>query len=74
MSAEQEVRSFSVASRSAREVIRAVTDRFVEFKEEIVSEDPLSWPGYEEQLTRARQKSGEKEAVITGDAQVAGHQ
>ena len=44
----------------------------MEFKEEVVSEDPLSWPGYEEQLTRARQKSGEKEAVITGEAQVGG--
>jgi len=72
VSAEHEGGSFSVASRSAREVIRAVTDRFVEFKEEVVSEDPLSWPGYEEQLTRARQKSGEKEAVITGEAQVGG--
>src|SRR5919199_1729815 len=70
MSAEQENRSSTVASPSAREAIRAVADRFVEFGEEIVSEDPLDWPGYEEQLARTREKSGEREAVVTGEAYI----
>ena len=70
MSAEQESRSFSVASPSAREAIRAVADGFAEFGREIVSQDPLDWPGYEEQLAHAREKSGEREAVIAGEARI----
>ncbi|HZY57186.1 MAG TPA: carboxyl transferase domain-containing protein, partial [Rubrobacteraceae bacterium] len=70
MSAEQESHSFTVSSRSAREAIQAVADGFVEFGEEIVSEDPLDWPGYEEQLARAREKSGEREAAIAGEARI----
>src|SRR5919107_1808426 len=70
VSAEEESRSFTVASPSAREAIRAVAEGFVEFGEEIVSEDPLDWPGYEEQLKRAREKSGEKEAAIVGEARI----
>ncbi|HZC84877.1 MAG TPA: carboxyl transferase domain-containing protein, partial [Rubrobacter sp.] len=69
---EQRNRPFSVASPSAREAIRAVGDGFAEFGEETVSEDPLDWPGYEEQLAHAREKSGETEAVITGEAYVGG--
>ncbi len=70
MSAGQESRSFTVASRSAREAIRAVADEFEEFGKETVSEDPLNWPGYKEQLARAREKSGEKEAVVTGEGRI----
>jgi acetyl-CoA carboxylase carboxyl transferase subunit beta len=70
VSAEQEGRPFTVSSRSAREAVRAVAERFVEFGEEIVSEDPLDWPGYEEQLARAREKSGEREAAIVGEARI----
>ena len=70
MSAEQESRSFTVSSPSAREAILAVAEEFVEFAGEVVSEDPLDWPGYEEQLARAREKSGEAEAVIAGEARI----
>jgi acyl-CoA carboxylase subunit beta len=70
MSAEEESRSDTVASSSAREAIRAVAYGFEEFAEKIVSEDPLGWPGYKEQLARAREKSGETEAVITGEAHI----
>jgi acyl-CoA carboxylase subunit beta len=72
MSAEEESRSFTVASPSAREVIRAVAEGFAEFGEGIVSEDPLDWPGYVEQLKRAREKSGEQEAAIVGKATIGG--
>jgi hypothetical protein len=41
MSAED--RSFTVASRSAREAIRVVADGFVEFEGETFSEDLLDW-------------------------------
>ena len=72
MGADQGNRSFSVSSPSAREAIRAVAGGFAEFGEETVSEDPLDWPGYEQQLASAQAKSGETEAVITGEAYVGG--
>src|SRR3954447_15556732 len=72
MSAEEESHSFTVASPSAREVIRAVSEGFTEFGGGIVSENPLDWPGYEEQLKRAREKSGEQEAAIVGEALIGG--
>jgi acetyl-CoA carboxylase alpha subunit len=68
---EQEVNLVpTVASRSAREAIRAVADGFEEFGEEIVSEDPLGWPGYRDQLACASERSGENEAVVAGEAYV----
>lgn len=39
---------------------------FREFFSDIVSTDPLSFPGYDEKLEAAREKSGENEAVICG--------
>jgi acyl-CoA carboxylase subunit beta len=72
MSGEPESSSFTVSSPSAREAIRAVADEFVEFAERLASEDPLDWPGYEEQLARAREKSGEREAAVTGEARIGG--
>jgi acetyl-CoA carboxylase beta subunit len=47
-----------------------VADGFVEFGEEFVSKNPLDWSGYEEQLARAREKSGEREAAIAGEARI----
>jgi acyl-CoA carboxylase subunit beta len=68
---EQEVNPVpTVASRSSREAIRAVADGFEEFGEEIVSEDPLGWPGYRDRLACASERSGENEAVVTGEAYV----
>lgn len=43
---------------------------FEEFGEAVVSGNPLGWPGYEEKLARARERTGESESVITGEAQV----
>jgi len=68
MIVEKELRAFSVASPSAREAVEAVASGFEEFGEEVSSEDPLGWPGYGDQLAQAREKSGEREAVITGEA------
>ncbi|QYJ16460.1 Putative acetyl-coenzyme A carboxylase carboxyl transferase subunit beta [Rubrobacter xylanophilus DSM 9941] len=63
-------RKRSVASPAAREAIGAVAAGFREFGEEVVSGDPLGWPGYQEKLARARERSGEREAVITGEAHI----
>lgn len=70
MIVEQEKQVYSVASPSAREAIGAVSTEFEEFGVETFSRDPLGWPGYEDQLSRAREKSGEGESVITGGARV----
>ena len=72
MIVEQEERTFSVASPSAREAIGAVSTKFEEFGEEVSSRDPLGWPGYEDQLARARERSGERESVVTGETYVGG--
>jgi acetyl-CoA carboxylase carboxyl transferase subunit beta len=37
------------------------------------SEDPLAFPGYREQLERARERAGTDESVTCGMARVAGH-
>lgn len=70
MGAKRESCSFTVSSLSARETIRAVAEGFEEFEEDVVSEDPLDWPGYEKQIARACEKSGEREAVIAGEASI----
>lgn len=67
---EQELQAFSVSSSSAREAINAVSTGFEEFGGEISSRNPLDWPGYEDRLALAREKSGERESVITGEAYV----
>ncbi len=36
------------------------------------SSDPLQWPGYRDQLSTARAKSGETEAAVIAEGQVAG--
>jgi len=59
-----------VASPAAREAIGAVATGFREFGEELVSGDPLGWPGYPEKLARVRERTGEGESVVVGEAQV----
>ena len=44
----------------------------VPFGEEIVSSDPIGWPGYPEQIARARTISGSTQAVTVGTARVSG--
>ena len=70
MIVEQELQTSSVASPSAREAIDAVSTGFEEFGGEISSPNPLDWPNYEDRLALAREKSGERESVITGEAYV----
>jgi len=60
----------SLQDGGARAAIAAVASTFVEFDADVVSADPLGWPGYPEQLGRARARSGEPEAVICGDARI----
>ncbi len=58
----------------ARERIEFITDRnsFKELFWEVKSCNPLEFPGYDEKAERARDDSGEDEAVICGTASVGG--
>ena len=47
---------------------------FSELFPSIVSEDPLSFPGYGFKLDKARATSGEMESVVTGSARIGGHE
>ncbi|MEA2289502.1 MAG: acyl-CoA carboxylase subunit beta [Solirubrobacteraceae bacterium] len=56
----------------AREAIAAVADGFAESDAQLVSTDPLGWPGYGAQRERARDRSGEPESVLCGAARIGG--
>ena len=60
-----------ISSPGAREAIAALVDDF-QALDGPVSGDPLGWPGYPEQLERARESSGEDESVVTGRARLGG--
>ncbi|HWR24133.1 MAG TPA: acetyl-CoA carboxylase, carboxyltransferase subunit beta [Feifaniaceae bacterium] len=58
----------------ARERIELVCDpnSFEEAFAGLVSNDPLRFPGYEGKLSKAREESGEEEAVVCGTALIGG--
>ena len=45
---------------------------FVEYDADMISVDPLGFPGYSNKLEQQRLKSGLKEAVITGEGTIDG--
>ena len=60
---------------SARERV-AVTldaDSFVEYDEELLTVDPLEFPGYDMKMEGARQTTGLDEAIITGEGSIEGY-
>lgn len=59
---------------SARERLKSVCDEgsFTELFTEVASGDPLGFPGYTGKLLKAREKSGEAEAVVCGTARLGG--
>ncbi|MBE3595629.1 MAG: acetyl-CoA carboxylase carboxyltransferase subunit beta [Hydrogenibacillus sp.] len=60
---------------SAPERFRLTFDggRFFEYDADLVSDDPLEFPGYREKLEQAMQKTGLTEAVMTGEGTIKGH-
>lgn len=58
----------------ARDRLGLIADggEFEELFGDIVGENPLGFPGYEEKLEKARKASGEKEAVVCGVLSVCG--
>ncbi|WP_226528537.1 acetyl-CoA carboxylase, carboxyltransferase subunit beta [Metabacillus niabensis] len=59
---------------NARERIASLLDEnsFVEYDKEMISENPLNFPGYEEKLEKDRQKTNQNEAVVTGEGTING--
>ncbi|MHC0429793.1 carboxyl transferase domain-containing protein [Streptomyces sp. O3] len=64
--------------QTAREAIAEVTDAFAEFpapeRADGVREEngPLDWPGYGDARGRAGERTGERESVVCGTAELAG--
>jgi len=46
---------------------------FVEYDNDLLSEDPLDFPQYSEKLEAAREATGLNEAVVTGEGSIGGH-
>lgn len=59
---------------NARERIAIITDEgsFIEFDQDMESENLLQFPGYEQKLEKAKATTGEKESVVTGRAKLNG--
>jgi acetyl-CoA carboxylase beta subunit len=57
-------------SGDARAWIDRFAAAFTELPLAVASADPLCWPGYADALRSARQRTGEGEAVVVGDAVV----
>lgn len=59
---------------NARERIESLFDEntFVEYDQNMISENPLNFPGYEEKLEKDRQKTKQNEAVVTGEGTING--
>lgn len=59
---------------SAQERLRIIMDdgAFEEWDEDVVSVDPLEFPGYDKKIVQAQIKSGLREAVLTGKGTIEG--
>lgn len=57
---------------SANETVRDLVDDFQPFENQARGDDPLGWPGYPEQLERARQRTGDEQSVTAGRASAGG--
>jgi len=59
---------------SAAERIAMTLDEgsFVEYDADLISEDPLSFPGYKEKLEHQKKASGLKDAIVTGEGAIGG--
>jgi len=62
---------FRISAR-ARLGILVDENSFEEWDTEIVTLDPMEFPGYQDKLVEAQEKSGMREAVLTGQATING--
>ncbi len=61
--------------KGSRDRIEITIDEgtFVEYDKDLESENPLDFPDYEEKLKKAKENSGEKDAVVTGEGEIDGN-
>lgn len=59
---------------NAYERIRFLLDdgRIFEYDRDMISEDPLEFPGYADKLTQLTEKTGLREAIVTGEGTIGG--
>lgn len=59
---------------NARERLAMLFDEetFVEYDANMVSEDPLTFPGYKKKVAQQKERSGLKDAVVTGEGTING--
>lgn len=59
---------------NAMERIKMTLDEgFIEYDPDMISVDPLEFPGYKTKLEQQAMKSGLKDAVVTGEGSIDGH-
>ncbi|MEF3352155.1 acetyl-CoA carboxylase, carboxyltransferase subunit beta [Paenibacillus sp. GYB006] len=59
---------------NAMERVKMTLDEgFIEYDSDMVSVDPLEFPGYKSKLEQQTMKSGLKDAVVTGEGSIDGH-
>ena len=58
----------------SRDRIESLIDEgtFIEFDQEMISENPLDFPDYLEKLEKDREKTGLNEAIVTGEGKING--
>lgn len=60
---------------NSKERVRLIADKgtFKEFDTTMEAKNPLNYPGYEEKIQGLQQKTGLKDAVITGECEIGGY-
>ncbi|WEV37154.1 acetyl-CoA carboxylase carboxyltransferase subunit beta [Lactobacillus sp. ESL0677] len=58
---------------TARQRLKMLTKQFTEWDADLTTTDPLAFPGYQEKLTKAREQTTLRDAVLTGQAEIKGH-
>lgn len=55
---------------SAQDRLTMLTDDFIEWDTDLITKDPLNFPGYQEKLVKARAQTKINDAVLTGQAKI----
>ena len=53
--------------------LNMLTNNFTEWDADLLTKDPLAFPGYKEKLTKARSQTKLNDAVLTGQAKIGGY-
>lgn len=71
---EKTPKKTGLSRTTARERINSIIDEntFIEYDKDLLTTNPLDFPDYKEKIDLAVEKSGENEAVITGEGKING--